>query len=515
MTSLAPSPTIKRRWDRFWLRTHARLDGETADRAIPWVAAVATFVVHVSLAAAARRSGVIGSGLAPWLQASWDRANEGTAVPLGGADPARASASLVGESVLQLTRVVSATELFIVVQALAISVTILPLWRLARDRAHLRAGASLVVIVAYALAPTLHRASLTPFHPELVALPALLWAYLHACRTAWIRYWLLVILALCSRADLGLTVAALGLVVANQHDRRHGFATTAAGIAWLAVASVVTDSYLPSSALTPAGEFVARSVGPLAVVPEVLSNPLSELGGLLTEPSVQFLVVVLAPLLFLPLVSLRRFAPALACLALAMVADRTVQQAAEVGVLNLSPVAAHITPALAFVFLALVLSLERIGTLSVVRVNVDRRILSALLVGSVLFFVTESPSTPYDRPWSWGGRGAAVQDREAMAKLVPELQPVAVSPTATVLVAERARVVELPPAPEDLDEDRLERLAMQVDWVLLDTTPDDPVTLEPRWRPDDVERVLKLFEEHSFTVDASLGGVYLLTNVNR
>ena len=53
--------------------------------------------------------------------------------------------------------------------------------------------------------------------------------------------------------------------------------------------------------------------------------------------------VVLAPLLFLPLVSFRRFAPALPCLALAMIADRAVQQAAEVGVLNLSPVAAHMS----------------------------------------------------------------------------------------------------------------------------------------------------------------------------
>lgn len=510
MTSLAPSPDIRRRWDRFWLRFHARLDGEAADRAIPLAAAVSTFVVHVSLAAAAQRSGVLGSGLGPWLQAAWGRANGGVEAPLGGADPARASGSLVGEGVLQLTRIFPATELFIVVQALAISAAIIPLWRLARDRADLRAGASLVVVFAYALAPTLHRASLSPFHPELVALPALLWAYLHAWRGAWIRYWLLVLVVLCCRADLGLTVAAMGLLVANQHNRRNGFATTGVGLVWLLVASFLTDAELPSAALSPAGEFVARSVGPLAVVPEVLSNPLDEFGGLLTEPSVQFLVVVLAPLLFLPLVSIRRLAPALPCLALAMVADRAVQEAAEVGVLNLSPVAAHITPALAFVFLALVLSLARIGTRSVVRVNVDRRIVIALLFGSILFFVTESPSTPYDRPWAWGGRGDALQHREAMVGEVPAYAAIGVSPTATALVAKRAEVVELPTAPSDFDATRIDALAEQVDWLLLDTTPDDPVTLEPRWRPDDVSNVLDLLEEHDFERRASRGGVYVL-----
>lgn len=512
MSSLAWSPEARRRWDRFWLRLHARLDGETADRIIPWVAAISTFVVHVSLATSARRSGVGGSGLGPWLQAAWERQNGGVDLPLGGVDPARASGSLVGEGVLQLTRFVPATELFTVVQALAIAATIIPLWRLARDRADLRAGAAMVVVLAYALAPTLHRASLSPFHPELIALPALLWAYLQAYKRSWVGYWLLVLLALACRADLGLTVFALGLLVANQHDRRQGFATAAVGIVWLTVGGMLAEPELPSSTLTPAGEFVARSVGPLAIVPEILADPLDALRALLAEPSVQFLVVVLAPLLFLPLVSIRRFAPALPCLALAMVADQAVQRAAEVGVLNLSPVAAHITPALAFVFLATVFALERIGTRSVVRVNVDRRVLTALLFGSILFFVTESPSTPYDRPWGWGGRGQAVQQREAMADALPADASVAVSPTATALVAERAEVVELAPAPEDLTAERIDRLVDEADWVLLDTTIDDPVTGEPRWRPDDVVEVLDLLDDAGFARVDRAGGVYLLSS---
>ncbi len=510
MSYLAPSPALRRRWDRFWLRLHARLDGEAADQVIPWTAAALTFAVHVALAAAARRSGVGGSGLGPWLQAAWARSNGGVANPLGGADPATGSGSLVGEAVLQVTRFFPATEVFTVVQALAIALTMVPLWRIARDRAHLRAGAAMVVLLAYALAPTLHRASLSAFHPELVALPALLWAYLSAHRSSWLPYWILVVLALCSRADLGLTVAAMGVLVATQLDRIHGAATVAVSTVWVVVAGFLVDSELPSTALTPAGEFVARSIGPLAALPRLLTDPFGELGGLLAEPSILFLVVVLAPLLFLPLVSFRRFAPALPCLAVAMVADRAVQEAAEVGVLNLSPIAAHITPALAFVFLAVVFALERIGTRSVVRVNVDRRILLALLFGSILFFVTESPSTPYDRPWSWGGRGQTVQTREAMADEIPDDAPVAVSPTATALVAQRAEVVELPPAPEDITRSRVDAVAEQVEWVLLDTTIGDPVTGEQRWMDDDVRAVLDRFADAGFSRVAGEDGIHLL-----
>jgi hypothetical protein len=506
----APSAATRRRWDRYWLRLHARLDGDAADRIIPWAVAALTLAVHVALAAAARRSGVGGSGLGPWLQASWARQNGGVDVPVGGADPAREAGSLLGELVLQATRFVPATELFTVVQAAAIAAAVVPLWRLARDHAHLRAGAALVVLVAYALAPTLHRTSLSPFHPELVALPALLWACLAAHRRSWIVYWAMVILAMTARADLGLTVAAMGLLVAHLHDRRTGLVTAAAGVGWVVAASIVVDAELPTTALTPAGEFVARSVGPLAAVPAIVRSPLDELGALLTEPSVLFLVVVLAPLLFLPLVSFRRFLPALPCLALAMVADRAVQRAAEVGVLNLSPAAAHIAPALAFVFLSLVFALERIGTRSVVRVNVDRRLLLALVFGSVLFFVTESPSTPYDRPWGWGGRGQTVQHREAMADRVPELAPIAVSPTATSLVAERRVVVELPPAPDDLTDARVAAVEADVDWVLLDTEITDPVTGEARWRPQDVAEVLERFEDHGFEPFDRAGGIHLL-----
>jgi hypothetical protein len=173
-------------------------------------------------------------------------------------------------------------------------------------------------------------------------------------------------------------------------------------------------------------------------------------------------------------------------------------------VLDLAPIAAHIGPSIAFTFVALVFALERIGQRSVVRVNVDRRVLGALLCGTVLFFLVESPSAPYHRPWDWGGRGRQVQVLEDLATRVPPGAALATSPSGTALVAERATLVELPPTPVDLTPTRLSTLVRSVDWVLLDASVPDPVTGEPVWRPDDVTNVLRSLDRAGFTeVDRS------------
>jgi hypothetical protein len=501
---------LRRRWDRYWLRLHARLDGDTADRVLPWVNATIVSLVQLALTAATIRSSTAGGGLAPWLQAAWARTGEGVVHPVGGLDPATASASLVGEMVLHLSRFFPAAAVFAVVQSVAIGAAVVPLWRLARERAGLRVGATSAVIAAYALAPTVHQAGLTPFHPELVALPFLLVAWLQASRGAWVKYGLAVLAVLACRGDLGITVAAMGLLVAAQHHRRNGTVTAMVGVAWSAVALALVEADQPSGQLTPAGEFVSRAVGPLAAVEQVATNPLGELGAVLSQPSVEFLVVVLAPLLFLPLMSFRRFAPSLPGLTLAMVADRAVARAAGAGVLDLAPTAAHITPSMAFTFVALVFALERIGQRSVVRVNVDRRLLGALMCGSILFFLVESPSAPYHRPWDWGGRGSQLQVLERTSDAVPGAASLAASPSATALVAERSVLVELPPDPVDLTTKLLNGLAARVEWVLLDTSGTDPDSGDPVWQPDDVESILESLERAGFETQERERGIVLL-----
>ncbi|MEO6988990.1 MAG: DUF2079 domain-containing protein, partial [Aquihabitans sp.] len=349
--------TYRRRWRRLVLRTQGRLDGENADRALPWISAALLFSILLALNAAAIRTLSGGSGLGPWIQASWRRRNGGAGVPVGGVDPAHGTGSFISEPILWFTRFVPAEAVFAIVQAGAIALTVVPLWHLARSEARLRVGAAMAVIVAFALAPTLHRANLTAFHPELIAMPALVWAYERACQRRWISYAVLVAVVLACRADLGFTVLALGLLLVITGERRYGLWTMAVGFAWSMLGIWIIDPATPDQALTPAGEFVARATTPLAVLPNLMLHPITEARELLAEPSVLFVVVVLSPLLFLPLMSPRKLLAAVPCLMLAMIADRSVQRVAQVQVLDLAPAAAHIGPAVGFVFVALIFSL--------------------------------------------------------------------------------------------------------------------------------------------------------------
>lgn len=509
MTAPARPPSLRRRWQRTVLRIQGNLDGEHADRLIPWLAAGVLFAVLVAVDVAAIRSLEGGSGLGPWIQAAWGREHGGVVDPVGGVDPARATLSLVSEPILWLTRVIAPAALFAIVQAGALALAVVPIWRLARSEARLRVGATTAVVAAYAMAPTIHRANLGAFHPEAIAVPALVWAYLHARRENWKRYVALVVLVLACRADLGLTVAALGLVLASRGQRRVGLATAGAGVAWVTAAVIAIDPSTPTGRLTPAGEFVARATSPLAVVPRLLTQPFSELGDLLAEPSILFLLVVFAPLLFLPLVAPRMLLAAAPCLVLAMIADRTVQRSAERGVLDLSPAAAHVAPAAAFVVVALVFALQRVGDESVTRVNVDRRVLLALLAGSALFFVAEAPTSPYQQPWTWGGRDStAGAVLEAADRIGPD-DAVAVSPTATAVVAARARLVEMPAGPVDYTPARIEEVARWADAVLLDTSEVRAAGADAVWTEADRNQVIDRFADWGLGVSYEAEGVLL------
>jgi hypothetical protein len=497
------------------LRLQGRLDGGSADRLLPWGIAVAAFVGFASLAAAAVRTFDGGSGLAPWLQAAWRREHGGGGRPMGGADPAAATWSAVGELALQVARALPPEAVFVAIQAGALAAAVVPLWRLAREDARLRVGTTTVVVAAFLLAPTLHRAMLSPFHPEVVALPALLWAYHQARRRHHVRFALALLVVVASRADLGLTVAALGLLVALTEHRRAGAIAIGAGLTWTFAAVLVVQPDVPGRPLTPAGEFIARATTPLAVAERLVTDPLGQLRLLLQEPSVLFLVVVLAPLLFLPLVALDRLAVAAPALALAMVADTLVQQAAQRGVVSLSPAAAHVAPAMAFVFVALVLALERVGEPSVTRINVDQRLVLALLAGSLLFFVVEAPSSPYREPWRWGGRDAVDGARLEAARLVPEGEPVATSTETAVLVADRGEVVELPVDPADLTPPRLRAIARSARWVILDTTSIDRTAGQARWTDRDRARVTDGFASSGLTVRYRAQGIVLYAGTDQ
>lgn len=98
------------------------------------------------------------------------------------------------------------------------------------------------------------------------------------------------------------------------------------------------------------------------------------------------------------------------------------------------------------------------------------------------------------------------------ADLVGPNAAVAVSPSSSALVAERADVIELPTDPADLTPFRLSQVARQVDVVFLDTSGVNPRTGDPRWTTAQVERTLERLRTQAFRVTFEAEGIYLLNS---
>lgn len=445
----------------------ARLDAEWADRSLPWIVAAVLGALLLAASLAVVRQMDAGPGLAVWKQAAWHvRHGQAPGSSIAGVDPVISQWSFTAWPFLWLTRWIPATQVLAGAQASALALAVVPIWKLARDAFGLRVGTTLAVVSSYALSPAVHAANLTPFRPEVMAVPAFAGAVLFRRRARWVPYGACVAVVLATRADLGFTIAALGLVVLLDGDRLAGAVTAVAGLAWSIAAIVALDPHLPTSTLTPAQAFATQGLAPLAEARALVSDPTQVFGNLLDQYQLPVVVAVFAPMLFLGFAAPRTLLPAIPPFVLGAVGGRAVYEAtgmgAQSGVVSSSRVLVAVVP----VTIAGLVAVSRIGHRSVTRVNVDHRLVGAMVVATLVLFAQNAPSSPYQHPWAWGGRDVADGARMAAIDKVPDRVAVTVSPQLGPWVAERTTVREVGLAPPPPSTWR--QVATPV--VLLDTT---------------------------------------------
>ena len=177
---------MRRRLDINLLRWQARVDAPAVDRSLPWVVSSILGLTLVLLALARHQDLGVGAQLGHYLQAvHLMAAGRPPVVSELGVDVFAIQASWLFWPVSWLARVFPPAETMLAVQSLALALGVVPLWRIARGPANLRSGAAGALVVAYALHPSIHNLNLSGFHPEALALPALMAAYLAGHRGRW------------------------------------------------------------------------------------------------------------------------------------------------------------------------------------------------------------------------------------------------------------------------------------------------------------------------------------------
>lgn len=421
--------SVQRRTKRRWVQLQARLEAGTGDRFIPLVTSVLLTAILAAVSLARLGSFDAGDDLAAYTQAVW---------LLGeGFQP---EASLLGDDVHLLELhwsfilypvgalgiVFPTAKMLVVAQSVALGLAVFPLWWLARRVANLRIAAATALVSAYALHPATHRLAVDDFHPEVLAVPAMLALAYFGASKRWFGYWFCVLIVLACRADLGLAVGLWGFVLLGDGERRAGLWTLGVGLVW-SLGLLLVVQPLVGEAVVTGGQYGAYGDSLGEVVLNGIRNPIDLVLDLTSRPNVVLVVSLFAPVLFLPLLSIRHLLPAVPLTGLFLIAESQGSGA----------FAERTSLLLAFTFIAAPYALNRLGQLGVQRVFVDGRLLATLAAAAALSFISASPISIYDKPWEWGEPDDVEQAILDAAEELPADVAVRASPSALPALAER------------------------------------------------------------------------------
>jgi uncharacterized membrane protein len=475
------------------LRWGARLESESTDRYFPWIAGAVLFVLYFTLAEAKVRSVDVGADLAAAAQGAWLIAHGHTPdLTVTGTNLLAQHLPIGMYPVGWATRILPTIPTLLGLQAAGLAFGVVPLWRIARRVADLRAGAALALIVAYGASPTINNLNLADFHPTAVAVAPLLAATYTALRKQWGYFFLWSIATLIWSAELGVVIAGIGVLLFILGDRGAGVTIVVFGLGWAIIAVLVLEPRFGSTGFIAPGAFRAYGSNAFSIAGGMIIHPNRVLGDLFEEDNVRLIVGLLAPLLFLPVLAPRYLIPAMGLTALFLVADVDVRGNGtnEFGL-----------PLTVFAFVAAAFALNRMGRPSIDKILVDRRVLIALSVAAIGFFCIDAVNSPYQRPWRWGREDVTDEARRDAVKMVGDTTPVRASPDLVSLMAERRSLYVLDARPDAASATR------DVSRVIVDESA-------VNWSPSDWRAFGAGMAVHQFVLVSDAQGVRVYTHLS-
>ncbi len=367
--------------------------------------------------------------------------------------------------IAQLARVFDPVNTLLFLQSLALSLGVVPLFTIARKLGKLHFGACTALVVVYGCYVSLHNLNLSGFSPAALALPAFFYLiYLGLSRQNektiqfQLKYWALILWILACRADLGLAIAGFGFLLLFEKRNRLGLMTLTAGLSWITLSALVVQAALGEGypAVLPYLEYGSN---PFSVFWGLLSDPASIISDLRSRENFEGVVSLLTPLVFLPLIRPRYILPVLPLYFAYLISDVPADVLGE---------AEQNAAVIAFLFVAAIFALKRIGHILVERVRINFYLIWILVLASLMFFVQSSVSSFYDTPWNWNNRQQEVSE---VLSAVPATAEIRASASLLSSLAERHELYELR---LDLSEpEQSASLAAEdVNWIILDAEVD-------------------------------------------
>ena len=310
--STRPRPDWRRRVESQWLRWGARLESEWTDRYFPWIAGAVLFFLYLSWPKLGSEASTSAPTSRPPPQGAWLIAHGHTPdLTVTGIEPARPApadrACTRSGGSLGYCR---PFPTLLALQAAGLAFGVVPLWRIARRVADLRAGAALASDrrlrrVADDQQPQPRGLPPRPPWPS----PRCSRRRTPPCGSSGAYFFLWSVATLIWSAELGLVIAGIGLLVAILGDRGAGTLIIIFGLAWAIIAVLVLEPRFGSTGFIAPGAFRAYGSNAFSIAGGMLIHPNKVLGDLLDEDNVRLIIGLLAPLLFLPVLAPRFLIP--------------------------------------------------------------------------------------------------------------------------------------------------------------------------------------------------------------
>jgi len=187
----------------------------------------------------------------------------------------------------------------LLIQAVSLALGAWPTWSLARQ-AGLNESKSLAMAVMYLLYPVVFNLNLFDFHPEVMAIPALLGAILAAKLDKIVWFTIAIIWVLACKDALSLTVAAMGIwLFFFEKKRLCGAIALTFGVGWFVI---VTQGIIPhfKGGKGPGGVgrygYLGDSVFEIAI--NIVLKPGLVLGRIFSWDTLQYLGLLLLPIIW-------------------------------------------------------------------------------------------------------------------------------------------------------------------------------------------------------------------------
>jgi uncharacterized membrane protein len=358
------------------------------------------------------------------------------------------------------------TRTLLVLQTLAIAVGVVPLYALAKR--HLSPQAGLAFGAAYLAYKPLHFLNLYEFQLRAFALAPILGMFYFLDSGKLRGFLVCALLALCTRSDVALVVAMFGVyALIRRKPKRFAVSALLLGAVWFATAILVVVPRFNGGAQFHYFEWY-DNLGhtPAEALHTVLTDPLTVMDTVVSEPKLLLLGSVYGLLAFLPLLRPDVLVVALPTLAMCLLSDRPM----------LSSIRKQY-PAVLYplAFAGAILAVETI--LRIPAFERRRRValpaLLALVVGLNVGAQWLSPPTTWRFLSQWTRPSFAPAVDRLLEKIPPEAA-VAVSSRVAPNLAQRERLFLFPPQSQGFYSDEA---LVRADYILYETPKagdDDP-----------------------------------------